>query len=568
MVIAFILTAGLGIVIGGIVALRLHAFVALILAALFVAVCTPPHLVVRSQMPGTAVTITASEEAPEVLLIDSDTLNPQLVSLSEGVKWVLIPESPGDKLDLRQTGVFEERMINGSMRQVLLPADRSVWLQNSAAQPPAGESSTFSIRIAELSRATMAEKLSQQSGIQRVSDAFGQSCSKLAILIATASIIGTALLKSGAADRIVRTTLHVSGERGAPFALAISSFILAIPVFFDTVFLLMLPLAVALFRQTQRNYLLFVLAIVCGGTMAHSLVPPTPGPLMIAEAFNVPMPEMVIGGTITGLVGSAAALGLAWRFNQRITISPPADLRLAEPESGARPLPGIAESLIPVVLPLILMTMDTAFDEKSRMWTLGSFALPRTISESLHSICDKNIAVLVGAFAAVATWLRFPQGSKSEFSEGIQSAIASAGGIILVTAAGGAFGTVLQQTSVADYLRTLPATTPLSVLLISFLVTAAIRTAQGSATVAMMTSAGIFGGLVNSGVLGISPLWVALAVGCGSKPFPWMNDSGFLVITRMSGMTESQGLRYLSPVMSLAGIAALGAVILGALLLG
>ena len=104
------------------------------------------------------------------------------------------------------------------------------------------------------------------------------------------------------------------------------------------------------------------------------------------------------------------------------------------------------------------------------------------------------------------------------------------------------------------------------VVVAAFLVTTAVRTSQGSATVAMLTAAGIFGGLVASGTAGVDPLYVALAVGCGSKPVSWMNDSGFWVITRMSGMTEQEGLKYVTPMTSLAGIAGLGAVILGVIL--
>ena len=121
----------------------------------------------------------------------------------------------------------------------------------------------------------------------------------------------------------------------------------------------------------------------------------------------------------------------------------------------------------------------------------------------------------------------------------------------------------MQQTSVAELLQQIPAASPLGIVVAAFVVTAVVRGAQGSATVAMMTAAGVFGGLVTSGAAGVDPLYVALAVGCGSKPFPWMNDSGFLVITRMSGMTEAQGLRFITPLLTIAGVAGLLVVIVG-----
>lgn len=145
----------------------------------------------------------------------------------------------------------------------------------------------------------------------------------------------------------------------------------------------------------------------------------------------------------------------------------------------------------------------------------------------------------------------------------MRQSVISAGTIILVTAAGKAFGQMMQQTSVAELLQQLPASSPSAVVIAAFLVAVAVRTAQGSATVAMLTAAGVFGSLVTSGAAGVHPLYVALAVGCGSKPVSWMNDSGFLVITRMSGMTESEGLRYVSPMTAIEGVAGLVFVLMG-----
>ena len=128
---------------------------------------------------------------------------------------------------------------------------------------------------------------------------------------------------------------------------------------------------------------------------------------------------------------------------------------------------------------------------------------------------------------------------------------------------GGAFGAVLRQTNVAGLIQDLPRTSPAMICTLAFLITAAIRTAQGSATVAMITAVGILSGLARGGDLGFHPVYLALAIGCGSKPIAWMNDSGFWVITRMSGMTETEGLKFVTPMTTLMGIVGLGAVIVG-----
>ena len=126
---------------------------------------------------------------------------------------------------------------------------------------------------------------------------------------------------------------------------------------------------------------------------------------------------------------------------------------------------------------------------------------------------------------------------------------------------------MLQQTGVASLIRDLPHYSPLVILTLAFLVTTAIRTAQGSATVAMITAVGILAGFAADGQLGCHPVYLALAIGCGSKPIAWMNDSGFWVICKMSGMTEAEGLRFVTPMSILMGITGLLATLIGATIL-
>jgi GntP family gluconate:H+ symporter len=139
----------------------------------------------------------------------------------------------------------------------------------------------------------------------------------------------------------------------------------------------------------------------------------------------------------------------------------------------------------------------------------------------------------------------------------LQNALSSGGLIILITSAGGAFGGILQQTGIGFRIQELAASYHIAVLPLAFLVTAIVRTAQGSATVAMITAVGILGGLAGGGQLGFHPVYLALVIGCGSKLIPWMNDSGFWVICKMSGMTEGETLKTCSTMMTLMGIVGL-----------
>ena len=155
-----------------------------------------------------------------------------------------------------------------------------------------------------------ADAFVESTAAERLARGFGTTAQSIGILIALAAIIGKGLLDSGAADRIVRSIVRVVGPRHAALALLCSGFVLAIPVFFDTVFYLLMPLGKALWLRTRKHYLLYVLAIVAGGTMAHSLVPPTPGPLFVAGELGVDLLTMIVAGMGVGAVRQCRRLWL------------------------------------------------------------------------------------------------------------------------------------------------------------------------------------------------------------------------------------------------------------------
>ncbi|MFY9252828.1 MAG: GntP family permease [Fuerstiella sp.] len=581
-----ILATGLVIVVGGILAFRLHAFVVLILAGITVALLTPSALVTRS-LQLEVIARRASIDGGARQILSAEPLknwqsNVVALDRNDGVSLNLVgnvtAECPladwnGELPAWSDSNTNQQTAKAICYRFEFLP-DVDETLKAKVKQLSGGE------RLVVLSRKAFDSAKADGSSpfMKRLTASLGTYCGNLAILIVAASIIGRCLLDSGAADRIVRSTLQTVGEKNAPAAFVISGFTLSIPVFFDTVFYLMVPLAKALRIRTGANYLLYVMAIVAGGTMAHSLVPPTPGPLFIAEAFGVSIGSMIVGGTIVGLFSASVAMTYAVWMNRRFELAlpeasdsgSPADV---SPENDPSLSPPLWMALVPVMLPIVLITMgglvkelNSPVAEQASTWTFAGISVPAAFAKVLIATSEKNLALLLSAIFAVWMYVRVKQPSRETFVQSMQSAVSSAGTIILVTAAGGAFGQMMRQTSVAELLQGLPGSSPIMVVVAAFLVTTAVRTSQGSATVAMLTAAGIFGGLVASGTAGVDPLYVALAVGCGSKPVSWMNDSGFWVITRMSGMTEQEGLKYVTPMTSLAGIAGLGAVILGVIL--
>ncbi|MBX2817357.1 MAG: GntP family permease [Saprospiraceae bacterium] len=406
---------------------------------------------------------------------------------------------------------------------------------------------------------------------KRLATAFGNTSAKIGILIALASIIGSALMRSGAAERIIRSLLGLFGERRASLALLSGSFTLAIPVFFDTVFYLMIPLVKSMAVRQPRKFGLYLMAIVAGGVMAHSLIPPTPGPLFVAEEMGIDLGLMILGGLVIGIItisaGYAYALwaNLRWQLPLRDTPDMSiADLRKLNRESNEQ-LPGLGISLMPIALPILLISANTVLSALKDYPGAHVGSAWSTSMQVLSTLGDPNIALFVAAVIAMillATSLK----DSTAFKKHIAEALASAAMIILITSAGGAFGQMMQQTGIGHRIGGLASGYQMALLPLAFLITAAVRSAQGSATVAMITAVGVMNGVVNMG-LDFHPVYLALAIGCGSKIFAWMNDSGFWIVSKMSGMNEGETIRHFSMLMTVMALAGLGAVMIFSLLL-
>lgn len=393
---------------------------------------------------------------------------------------------------------------------------------------------------------------SQETLGPKLAAKFGDACKNLGILIAMASIVGACLLESGGADRIVRSMLRLFGEKRSPLVFATSGYVLGIPVFFDTVFLLLIPLARAMGTRTRRNYLLYVLAIAVGTTMTHSLVPPTPGPLFAANALKVDIGLMMIGGIIVSAFAACFGLAYAWWLDRRFPVpvrEPAGEPNVTTPatERPESELPPLWLALAPIVLPVVLIAMSTAK-------TSGLLAVEGA-GGMIATIGHPNMALAIAAAISLVTvaWRR--RGEGTVVRKAVQAALADAGLIILITSAGGVFGGILQETGVGERIQNVATQYRIAVLPLAFAVTALIRTAQGSATVAMVTAVGILQGFSSPEVLGFHPLYLALTIGCASKLVPWMNDSGFWVVCKTSGLTERETLRGMSVMFTFMGIA-------------
>jgi len=542
---------------------------------------------------------------------------------------------------------------------------------------------TAAVLVSLLSPGSLAEKIS------RVAEEFGSTMGKIGIVIALAAVIGKCLMDSGAADRIVRSFLRVLGEKRASVALMGSGFVLAIPVFFDTVFYLLVPLARSLFRRTRKNYLLYVTAIGAGGAITHTLVPPTPGPLFMAYRLNVDVGLMIMVGCLIGLPTALVGLLACKVLNRLMDVPMRPYSGEAEPEQlDDDQLPPLWVSLLPVILPVILISTDTimntvadakhaaqlcqgdvsdwprfcaALAEETAAEQLpvayrvmeelpddvrhqirqsaesGSFS-PQSqqgVREALNGLLtdaelfdvktlaaaglfkqakkarsgelkaftraqverfnrlvldktfpgvirqtgwwkavqmtavpgDANLALLISAAIAMFVLVRSRRLSLKQLAVTLEVALMSGGVIILITAGGGAFGAMLRTAGVQDSVKELMGPqrqeAGMIILLMAAAVASVLKFAQGSGTVSMITTASMFAAIgVSSEMLGCHPVYLAAAIGSGSLVGTWMNDSGFWIFARMSGLTELETLKSWTILIGTLGLVGLGFTLL------
>jgi gluconate:H+ symporter, GntP family len=396
---------------------------------------------------------------------------------------------------------------------------------------------------------------------ERIASEFGNTCAKIGILIAMAAIIGKAMLDSGAAERIIRGMLKITGEKNAPIGFILSSFFLTIPVFVDTVIFLMMPLAKAMGMRLKKNYLLLALSVIAGAVMANSYVPPSPGPLILVSAFNVPIGLLMVCGLLLGLctitVGYFIAKYLNNKFDIPLRDSPDARLEdiKAIAEKKDSELPSLGWALLPAVFPLLTICIRSAVEAFHKSGTsLTDSQFLNQIIDVILFFGDKNIALITGAIFALWVLARQKKTTKDKLTSFVQTALMSGGGIILITAAGGAFGGMLQQSGISGRIAELTKDYQMALIPLAFFITMIVRTAQGSATVALITASGILAGMAQNHNLGFHPVYLCLAIGSGAKLIPWMNDAGFWIMCKTSNLTEQEALKTIAPMQSLMGL--------------
>jgi GntP family gluconate:H+ symporter len=537
----WILLIGVAIVVGGILALRLHTFLSLIAGALVVALLTPTHVLYRFSLRAGDVQFASADPANGTVLLSSKTIRPPGAPLL-----VLAPaDTPSGYRQIAMLQVINQTPEK-TTRAKFVGAQTTITPHDFIVDPAV-------VAAAD-------KEIGETLGV-RIAEGFGDTAAGIGILIAMAAVLGQTLMESGAAERIVLSLRRAVGDERAGLAFLMSGFVLAALVLSDTTFYLLIPLAQVMRVRSGRDYLLYILSITAGAVMTHSLVPPAAGPVFVAGQLKVNLFTMIVGGIIVGGIASTSGYIYALWANRRwiiplrgaVGVSPEELARIASRDEST--LPPLSLSLLPILLPVCLIAASDMVPATSAWARL------------LMTLGEKNVALsIAAAIGLLMVWSRRDASSKASAAP-VGQALASAGVMILIISAGGAFGYVVRQMDIAATVKDMLPASKLALLPLAFLVTTSVRTAQGSAIVAMITATGIVAPLAAAGGLGYHPVYLALAIGCGSKPISWMNDAGFWIIAKMSGMTETETLKTVSVMLAIMAVVGLAATMLGAWLL-
>lgn len=392
--------------------------------------------------------------------------------------------------------------------------------------------------------------LSTEELIQSLQDGFGTTLGSIGMIIVAGLIIGTFVEESGGAHVIANFFVKIFGVKRIHWAIGCMGYLISIPVFADSGFVILTPLNKALTKKLGVSIAGTAIALGIGLTAAHTMVPPTPGPLAAAAIIGADLGWVIFIGLITSGVGLLVGIPFAKRMGNKIYIEPDS-LSESDVIQSQEELPSLTRTLLPILIPLALIVSKAIIQFPGFPMSKGP------IIAVIDFVGHPIIALLIGVFFAI----RIPKKRDSNrLSEKgwVGKAIKGSATILLITAAGGAFGKVIQASGVHLSLEPLLKTLPLGIAL-PFLIAALIKTAQGSSTVAIVTTASIVFPMLTALELTstIDKALVVVAIGAGATVISHANDSFFWVVTQFSNMTVPQGYRLHSMATLLLGLTAL-----------
>jgi GntP family gluconate:H+ symporter len=396
--------------------------------------------------------------------------------------------------------------------------------------------------------------------VKSISDGFGGVLGSVGLLILLGVILGTFLEKTGGAMVIAEKVLKWVGEKSVNLSLMLSGWILSIPVFGDSTIIMLNPIAKSLSSKSGISYAATIVAVSLGAMASHSLVPPTPGPIATAGILGADLGQVIFYGGLVSLLTLIPLYIFVQKWVTKIPLKPV--LVATDNEIKKEDRPKFISSLVPILVPLTLIIIASIANYPTK--PLGESGLIKAI----QFLGTPVIALLIGAILSFTLPKKFDRKLLSA-SGWVGEAILLAAPVILITGAGAVFGKMLQNSGVGDLVTSTMSDANWGIFL-PFLIAFGLKTAQGSTTVAMITTASIIAPIL--GPLGLDSetmkVFTTIAIGAGALGISHANDSGFWVVTQLSGMSTKQGNLSHSIGTMIAGVTAITLVYVLSLVLG
>ncbi len=387
--------------------------------------------------------------------------------------------------------------------------------------------------------------------ISSVESGMGGTLGFVAIVVGLGAMFGKMLEVSGGVERLAQTLLQKFGEDRSQWALGIAGFLVAIPVFFDVGFIILVPIVYGLAKKTGKSLLYYGIPLLAGLAVTHSYIPPTPGPIAVADLIGAELGWVILFGILAGIPSMIIAGPLFGKYiAKKIHVTVPEYMNFEEKEYE-KDLPGFKMIAGIILVPLVLILLNTL--------STVIFAEGHIVREITTFIGNPIVALLIATlltFKLLGTRRGY---TKQEVQDIATKALEPAGIIILVTGAGGVFKQVLIDSGVGEVLGQMMAGSSLPPILLAFLIAAVVRVAQGSATVSMVTAAGLISPVIDilgmeGPVLGL----IVIAIAAGATVLSHVNDSGFWLVNRYFGLDVKDTLKSWTVMETIIGLVGLG----------
>ncbi|MGM9535350.1 MAG: GntP family permease [Intestinibacter sp.] len=385
-----------------------------------------------------------------------------------------------------------------------------------------------------------------------ISSGFGNTLGSIGIVIGLGIVFGNVLSESKATQSIANGLLSKTGNKNAAIAVTTAGFLISIPVYMDAAFVIMMPIVKYIADKTKKSLMIFICALGVGTIVGHAMVIPTPGPLSVAANMNADVGAFIFYSILCAF---PAILVGGWLYGKRFNKAEAFKMDKSEAEVAATAtesdenMPSFGLSMFTLLFPICIILLSNVIKA-----VLPADSLIVSIASFLG---DKNIALLIGSVVAFALLHSYFEKS---FSDVVIEAADSAGLILLITGAGGAFGSVINASGIGDFLVATMSDLSIPAVVLGFVLSALLRVSQGSTTVALVTTSSILGPAIAA--TSASPVLVGLAICAGGVGLSLPNDSGFWVLSRFGGISVKDTLNSWTMGGTLAGFSAFAVVLI------